>query len=424
MNGPPALSPPPRCAPAFSPYDYTVHENPYPLYERLREEAPLYRNDELDFWALSRHADVAAAFRDHELFSNINGVTLDPSAWSPTAHEVMSFLALDPPDHTRMRSLVSKGFTPRRVRELTGDILRLTRRYLDPAVASGGFDVIADFAGRLPMDVISEMVGVPEPDREELRRLADLVVHREPGINDVPPAGMEAALTLVVYYEDMVAERRRRPTADLTSALLAAQLDDGDRMTDREIIAFLFLMVVAGNETTTKLIANALYWGGRHFSQLTGLFREPVAEEAFLDPATGAFTSPDRVTQWVEETLRFDTSSQMIARTVTRDTELHGTVLREGDRMLLLIGAANHDPRVFRDPGTYDLDRDTSQLISFGAGRHFCLGASLARLEAQIALAEFARRVRSYAIDEDRAVRVHSSNVRGFAELPIEVETR
>src|SRR5690606_11051453 len=149
----------------------------------------------------------------------------------PHAHKTMSFLALDPPRHTRMRALVSKGFTPRRVRELGDGVRELTLRHLEPALERREFDFVSDFAGRLPMDVISEMMGVPEADRAEVRRLADLVVHREEGLNDVPPAGMEAALTLVGYYRDMVAERRRRPAADLTSALLDAEID-GDRLDD------------------------------------------------------------------------------------------------------------------------------------------------------------------------------------------------
>ncbi len=392
--------------PSYSPYDYAVHEDPYPVYARLREEAPLYRNEELGFWALSRHADVAAAFRDHATFSSSNGVSLEPSAWGPHAHRTMSFLALDPPRHTRMRALVSKGFTPRRVKDLHDGILELTRRYLDPLLEKRECDFVADFAGLLPMDVISQMMGVPESDRAEVRRLADVVVHREEGLNDVPPAGMDAALTLVGYYQDMVAERRRAPRQDLTSALLDADLD-GDRLTDREVIAFLFLMVVAGNETTTKLLANALYWGARNPAQ---------AAKPFADPA--------RVDDWVEETLRYDTSSQMLARTVTQDVVLHGQRVPEGERMLLLVGSANRDPRVFERPDDYDLDRDTSQLVSFGGGRHFCLGANLARLEARTVLAELTRRVASYEVDTANARRVHSINVRGFASLPVRLEVR
>jgi cytochrome P450 len=392
----------------FSPYDYEVHEDPYPLYARLRDEAPLYRNEELDFWALSRHGDVTAAFRDPAQFSSANGVSLDPSAWGPHAHKTMSFLAIDPPRHTRMRALVSKGFTPRRVRELEQRIRDLAGRYLDRALRQPEFDFVADFAGLLPMDVISEMLGVPPADRAELRRLADTVVHREDGLFDVPQAGMEAALTLAGYYAEMVAERRAaaHATSDLTAALLTAEID-GDRLTDDEIIGFLFLMVVAGNETTTKLLANAAYWGWHNQSELA----KPM-------------TDPARITDWIEETLRYDASSQVIARTLAEDFTVHGRTVPAGQRLLLLIGAANRDPAVFTDPDRYDLDRDTSDLISFGAGRHYCLGASLARLEAHVALTEFIRRVARYEVDESRAQRVHSVNVRGFASLPMRAEVR
>jgi cytochrome P450 len=397
---------------AFSPYDYRIHEDPYPVYARLRDEAPLYRNDELDFWALSRHEDVAGAFRDPSQFSSANGVSLDPSAWGPYAHKTMSFLALDPPRHTRMRALVSKGFTARRVRELEHQIRALARRHLAAALARGDFDFVADFAGLLPMDVISEMIGVPEADRDDVRKLADTVVHREDGLFDVPQAGMEAALALVAYYADLLAQRRAAWTgrdggpADLTSALLAAEID-GDRLTEDEIIGFLFLMVVAGNETTTKLLSNAVYWAWRNPAELA----KPMAD-------------PGRIGDWVEETLRYDASSQVIARTVAEDFAAHGQTVPAGGRLLLLIGSANRDPAAFPAPDHFDLDRDTSALISFGSGRHYCLGANLARLEAQIALAEFTRLVAEYEIDDGQTQRVHSVNVRGFATLPMRVQVR
>ncbi|WP_051399759.1 cytochrome P450 [Haloechinothrix halophila] len=390
---------------AFNPYDYAFHEDPYPLYARLRDEAPIYRNAELDFWAISRYDDVVAAFRDTQRLSSANGVSLDPAAYGPHAHKTMSFLAMDDPRHQRMRALVSQGFTPRRVRRLEDRIRELTRQYLEPALAKGEFDFIAEFAGKLPMDVISELVGVPVADRDELRRLADAVMHREEDVLDVPPAAMEAALELVQYYADMVAQRRAKRTEDLTSALLDAEID-GDRLTDDEIISFLFLMVVAGNETTTKLLGNALYWGWRNPGQLA----KPLAD-------------PERVPDWIEETLRYDTSSQIIVRTVVEDCEYHGQTVPAGARMLLLVGSANRDERVFADADDFDLDRDRSaQIASFGGGTHFCLGAHLARLEARIALTELVGRVSSYEIDADAAQRVHSTNVRGFATLPVRVE--
>lgn len=182
----------------FDPYDYGFHDDPYPVYRRLREETPLYHNPDLDFWALSRHADVTAAFRDATRLSSANGVSLDPAAWGPHAHKTMSFLAMDDPRHLRMRQLVNKGFTPRRVGEMADRIREITLQHLEPALASGSFDWIDEVAGKLPMDVISDLMGVPAADRAEIRRMADLVVHREQGVLDVPDAAIEASLNLVV----------------------------------------------------------------------------------------------------------------------------------------------------------------------------------------------------------------------------------
>ncbi|HEY7948282.1 MAG TPA: cytochrome P450 [Acidimicrobiales bacterium] len=390
----------------YSPYDYEIHEDPYPVYARLREEAPLYRNDDLDFWALSRHDDVLGAFRNPSQFSNRFGVSLDPAAYGPDAHRAMSFLAMDPPDHTRMRSLVSKVFTPRRVAEMEAGIRRLAVEHVETAVDHGHFDFVGDFAGLLPMDVISEMIGVPRADRAEVRRLADLLMHRVEGFNDIPPAGLDAALSMAGYFDEMVRRRRARPADDLTSALVAADLS-GDRLDDDEVISFLFLMVVAGNETTTKLLANAWYWGWR-----------------YPDQRAKVLADPGRIPDWVEETLRFDTSTQMLLRVTTGEVEQHGTLLPHGERVLLLVGSANRDPRTFSDPDDYDLDRDTSKLVSFGSGRHFCLGAALARLEARVGLEELVLRIGDYDIDAGAVERVHSINVRGFAHLPTTVSAR
>jgi len=390
----------------FSPYDYRIHEDPYPTYERLRAEAPLYRNDEFDFWALSRHADVVAAFRNLDVFSNANGVSLDPSAYGPHAHRTMSLLATDPPVHTRMRSIVSKTFTPKKIAALEPRIRAITLEYLEPALAGGSFDFIDDLAGKVPMDVISELVGVPPEDRAELRRLADLLVHREEGTFDVTPQGFEAAIALFSYYDELMRDRKANPRDDLTSELLTTDYD-GERLTDEEINAFLFLLVVAGNETTTKLLGNAWYWAWANPDQRA----KPLAD-------------PGRIHDWVEETLRYDGSTQMVLRTVKAPIELHGTELGVGERVFLLVGAANRDERVFERPAEYDLDRVTSDLLAFGNGRHFCLGALLARLETRAVLDELLQRVSDYDIDPDGAQRVHSANVRGFAHLPTTVVTR
>ena len=394
----------------LDPYDYDFHEDPYPYYRRLRDEAPLYRNEELNFWALSRHHDVLQGFRNSTTLSNRDGVSLDPVSRGPHASKTMSFLAMDDPAHLRLRTLVSKGFTPRRIRELEPRVTELAVQHLDTMLeraASGPagsvtVDYVAEFAGKLPMDVISELMGVPLADRDRIRAMADGVMHREDGVKDVPASAIEASINLIVYYQQMIAERRKKPSDDLTSALLEAEID-GDRLTDEEILGFMFLMVIAGNETTTKLLANAAFWGHKNPDQLA-----PV------------YADLSRVPLWVEETLRYDTSSQILARTLSGNLTLYDTTIPEGDVLLLLPGSAHRDERVFDNPDDYLIGREIgSKLMSFGSGAHFCLGAHLARMEARVALTELFKRIRDYQVDEDNAVRVHSSNVRGFAHLPI-----
>ena len=274
-------------------------------------------------------------------------------------------------------------------------------------VEDGTVDYVAEFAGKLPMDVISELMGVPEADRDRIRAMADGVMHREDGVRDVPAEAIEASLNLIVYYQDMVAERRKKPSDDLTTALLEAEID-GDRLTDDEVLGFMFLMVIAGNETTTKLLANAAFWGYRNPDQLA-----PVYDD------------PSRIPLWVEETLRYDTSSQILARLVTGELTMYDTTVPVGDVLLLLPGSAHRDERVFENPDDFIIGREIgSKLQSFGSGAHFCLGAHLARMEARVALAELFKRIRGYQVDEANAVRVHSSNVRGFAHLPITIQSR
>ncbi len=395
----------------LDPYDYDFHEDPYPYYKRLRDEAPLYRNEELKFWALSRHRDVLQGFRNSTTLSNRDGVSLDPVSRGPHASKTMSFLAMDDPAHLRLRTLVSKGFTPRRIRELEPRVTEIAMRHLNTMLEkassdpSGTVDYVDEFAGKLPMDVISELMGVPEPDRVQVRAWADGVMHREDGVNDVPASAIEASINLIVYYQEMIAERRKKPTEDLTSALLAAEIE-GDRLTDEEVLGFMFLMVIAGNETTTKLLANAAFWGHKNPDQLTSVYADPSG-----------------VPLWVEETLRYDTSSQILARTVSGELTLYDTTIPEGDVLLLLPGSGHRDERVFDNPDDYLIGREIGpKLLSFGSGAHFCLGAHLARMEARVALTELFKRIRGYEVDEANAIRVHSSNVRGFAHLPMTVE--
>ena len=299
----------------FNPYAWRVHEDPYPLYRRLRDEAPVYRNDRLGFAALSRYDDVLAAFRDTEHLSNAEGVSLERSSQAdPSA--TASFLAMDPPRHDHMRGLVARGFSPRRVADLEPRIRALTAGLIDRFSARGRCDFIQDFAARLPMDVISELLGVAADDRDRLRHWADTLLHREDGVRGIPTAGVEAGRNLMRYFLDLVVARRRRPGTDLTSALVEAEIE-GQRLSDGEVASFLFLMIIAGNETTTKLLGNAIYW----------LWRSPDARDAVrADPAL--------VPGWIEETLRYDGSTQAMARTLTRDVGLHGETMREGQKVL------------------------------------------------------------------------------------------
>ncbi len=397
------------CPLRFDHYDHTLQDDPYPTYARLRDEAPLFHNEEHDFWVMSRYADIHKAWRTDDVFSNRMGVTLDKSAWNEDAHLVMSFLGMDAPDQTRLRSLVSRGFTPKRVAGMKPRIEAISLEHLEAALAMGEFDWITDYAAKFPMDVISELLGVPRSDRDEVRRLADLLVVREDGLRDVPQVGMAAAMEMFTYFADLLAARKAEPADDLVTTLLLAD-DESDRMTDGELTAFLFLMVVAGNETTTKLLGNAVSNIGKHPDQRAAVFADP----GLIEP-------------WIEETLRYEASSQLLARQTLQDVTIDGTTCPAGAQLLLNVGSANHDHTVFTNAEEFDIHRDLSELakhIAFGGGRHFCLGASLARIEANTALQQLVQRVSTIEVDLDNAKRMYSANVRGYSSLPVKVTRR
>jgi cytochrome P450 len=389
-------------APTYSPYDYAIHEDPYPTYAQLREHAPVYRHEELDFWAITRHADVYAAGRDPGTFSSSHGVSLE--LWSPEARQRSSFIAMDPPEHTQFRGLISRAFTPRRIAELEPRIREITRGYLARALDQrDGFDFIADFAESIPADVISELVGVPAADRPQILRWSNESLRREEGSTGIPEVAVSAIVQLMGYYGELIADRRAHPGDDMLSALIAAEID-GQRLADTDIRAVLLLLGIAGNESTTKILGNAWWQAARHPDQ---------RELAFSG----------RIQEWVEETLRYDSSGQMTARLVTRDVDLHGVTVPAGARMLLVFAAANHDPDVFPNPESFDLTRDTSRTLTFGTGPHFCLGAGLARLETRVVLEELAAAVHpDYQVGEP--TRVHHANIRGFSRLPTSVKPR
>ncbi|WP_431929989.1 cytochrome P450 [Nonomuraea jabiensis] len=388
----------------FNPFDYALHEDPYPTYARMRREAPLYRHVDggrLDFWALSRHEDVRVAFRDPRRYSSTYGAAFE--TWGPKARARMSFLSMDPPEHDRMRRLISSGFTPRRVQELEPRIQQMTRRCVAAVIEAGEFDFVTDFAERTPVDVISELMGVPSSDREEVLRLTNVILQRGKEDYTLPDAAQRAHVAIMQYYGELIADRHHRPGDDLISALIAAEID-GQRLSDDDIRAACLLLGVAGNETTTKLLANAWFLAAVH-----------------PDQRATAFSG--RIGDWIEETLRFEASTQVVLRLVTEDVDWYGQTVPAGSQLVLLPGSANRDPEVFPDPDRYDLDRDTSRMLTFGSGPHFCLGAALARLEARLVLEELV-----HAVQEDyevgQPVRMHSPNVRGYSSLPTRVKPR
>jgi cytochrome P450 len=405
-------------APIYSPFDPVVQGDPYPVYAALRAQQPVFRNERDDFWALSRYADVDAALRDSRRFSSVNGLRIEPAFWGPDAERFFSFVAMDPPKHTRMRALVSHAFTQRRVMALEPRLREIARRYLEPLLDAGSFDLMTGFAGPFPTEVISELVGVPESDRDLVRDLGMAIMYRPDdgaddqtgdqaggGSTDLPPQALQAIGALVGYYTELIIARSRERRDDLVSALLDAA-EDGDRLTPEEIVGILILLIGAGIETTMLLLGNAWFAGAQAPDQRAKVFAD------------------GRVDDWISEALRFDPSTQAIARSTTEDVELHGTTIPAQSRVLLLVGSANRDPAVFTDPDRFDLDRDVARSLSFGVGRHHCLGSHLGRLEARIALEEVVAAVADYEVDVAGAKRIRSSNNRGFASLPTSVTLR
>lgn len=387
----------------FSPYDFGIHDDPYPVYAQLREQAPVFRNADDDFWALSRHADVLAALRDSDRFSSANGLRMEPAFWGPQAERFFSFVAMDPPEHTRLRGLVTRAFTARRVQALAPRLREIATDLLEPLLERGSFDLMTDFAGPYPTEVISELVGVPRADRDLVRKLGMEIMYTEEESTDLRPEAMQAIGALVGYYTELTIERSKHRTDDLLSGLLDAA-DGDDRLTPEEIVGVLILLVGAGIETSMLTLGNLWYAGWAH----------PDQRAAALS----------RVDDWIAEGMRYDPATQSQLRTTTEAVDLHGVTIPAGARMLLLTGSANRDPEVFDRPDIFDLDRDTSDALVFGSGRHHCLGSNLGLLELRTALGEIAARITDYDIDPDGLRRIHSSNNRGFATLPTTVTPR
>ncbi len=387
----------------YNPYAFATHDDPYATYRRMRDEAPAYWNPELKFWALSRFDDVLEAFRDFDTFSSAGGVALENRR--PVNRQMDEFsqmIELDPPDHTLFRKLVSRVFTGRKVNDMESSIRAIVNGYIDTVIEAGEGDLVADITGPFPMDVISEILGIPVGDRTELRTSADKILIRNDGSMEIPHEAAEGMFELLAYFTNDLLTRSPGDGRGLISDLLELEVD-GRALTESELLGFCVLFVIAGHETTTKMVANTIELLSHHTDQ-----RDRLVADLSLAPHA------------IEEVLRFHNSTQYMHRTLTRDIEMHGQQMHEGDSVLLHIGAANHDEREFGPTAEqFDIDRRPDRHLGFGYGAHFCLGAALARMEGKVAIEEIHRRMPDYTVDHQAKQRFHSGNVTGWTSLPI-----
>ncbi len=388
----------------YDPYDFTIDDDPYPIWRRLRDERPLYRNERFDFYAVSRFTDVEACARDWQTFISSKGTLLELIRADVALPRGM-FIFEDPPIHDLHRGLMSRVFTPRRVAALEARIRLLCARALDPFVGRAGFDFVRDLGADMPMRVISEMLGIPESDQEAVRDSTDAGLRMDKdGVSNQVAAG--AVLADQARFREYIAFRRSHPSDDLMTDLLAVSFEDENgvqrNLEEDEIVNYATLLAAAGNETTTRLIGWTGYLLANHPQQ-----RELLLADRGLIPGA------------IEEILRYEAPSPVQARYVTRDVELYGTTVRAGAVMLLINGSANRDERRFEDPDRLDVRRKIDHHLSFGYGLHFCLGAALARLEGRVALEEVLARFPRWELDEANAERGRTSTVRGWHRLPV-----
>lgn len=395
----------------FDPFSEDFFNGPFETYRRLRDEAPVYHQQQYGFWALSRYEDVAPAMKDHETYSSAKGVSLDHFT-DPEQLENLPdlIIMMDPPDHTRMRKLVNKVFTPRAIAALEAMIRNTTTQFahrLDPH----NFDAVAEFSALFPVEVISEMLGVPPGDRQQLRLWLDRTLERKPGEFRTSAEGMQAAIESGIYYLGLVQQRRAEPQDDMISQLCQVEVERHDEqtagLTDLEIVGFLSLLGGAGAETVTKAIGNAVVNFAANPDQW-----KVLREDRSKIPA--AF----------EEVLRYEGPSQYNIRYSMRDVTLHGTTIPKHSPVMLINGSATRDERQFPDADRFDITREPSgHNLGFGYGVHSCLGAALARMEGRIALDILADRMAEFEVDTSSLRRVNMTNVMGYSHVPVHVTT-
>ena len=385
----------------YDPFDYAIDDDPYPVWQRMRAEAPLYYNERYNFYALSRYDDVAQALPDWQTYRSGHGTTADILF---VGIEVPPGILLfeDPPIHDLHRRLLSRVFTPRRMLAVEDLVRDFCVRALDPLRDADGFDVIADLGAFMPMRTIGYLLGIPEDGQQQIRDTADKFITVADGGGDISPAIFADTIAMFADYIDW---RAAHPSDDLMTDLLNAEVEEADgsrrRLERTEVLAYTAMIAGAGNETTARLIGFMAEQLARHPDQ---------RHELVDDPALIAAA--------VEETLRFEAPSPVQARYVARDVGLYGHTVTEGSYMLLLNGSANRDESRFADPDRFDIHRRGGHL-SFGQGVHFCLGSALARLEARVAFEEVLRRWTDWDVDYPHASRARTSSVRGWARLPI-----
>jgi cytochrome P450 len=388
--------------PYFDPYDVDINADPYPAYARLRDEAPAYHNDRYDFWALSRHADVEKALVNWQVFSNTRSDILDViKAGVKLPPGVILFE--DPPIHTMHRGLMSRVFTPKRMAALEDQVRDYCVRCLDPLVGSSGFDIIAELAAQLPMRVIGMLLGIPESDQVAVRDKTDRDLRTRPG---QPMEVREGTVANGEMFAEYIEWRSKHPSDDLMTQLLEAEFEDEHgvkrTLTRDEVLTYTTVLAGAGNETTGRLVGWLVKLLAEHPDQ-----RREVVEDRSLIPRA------------IDEALRFEPTGHAVARYVMEDVEHHGVTVPEGSAILLLVAAANRDPRRYENPDVFDIHRDDIQHLTFGFGLHYCLGANLARLEGRVALDELLTRFPEWDVDHDGMALAPTSTVRGWARMPI-----
>jgi cytochrome P450 len=391
---------------SWDPFDPALRDDPYPLWKRLRDEAPAYFNTQYEFWALSRFDDVEAAHRDARTFSSAHGIALEymtPDPYPTTGQ----FIQIDPPQHTRLRALVSRAFTPRAVTAVEEQARDIVCRLLDDVAGRDSFDYVQDFGAIVPPTVISALLGVPEADQPALRDVVDQIFHIEGGIGMVNPTSLNAQGALAHYLGDQLNERRTSPRDDMLTRLVEVEITDDDgthHLTQDQAVDFGTMIFIAGTETVARLIG----WIG------SVLADHPDQRAELRD-------DPALIPNAIEELLRYEAPSPVQGRWTTAPVEIHGTTIPADSKVVLVTGAASRDERRFPDPDRFDIRRRMDHHVSLGYGIHFCLGAALARMEGRVALEETLKRYPAWEVDRANAALLYTSTVRGYERLPIGV---